>query len=620
MDGVGRVREEFKVGEFRVAVQLNRISQNGHTTRVEPKVMQVLVRLAERPGEVVPKDDLLESVWADTHVTDEVLTGCISTLRKVFRDNPRQPSFIETIPKSGYRLIAPVEFSNGAESGTAAVEEKPPAALGTRNATVWWLLGAMLIALVGGGWLWHSTRLPAIDSVAILPFANSGADPNAEYLSDGISESIIDSISQLPNLRVMAWSTVSRYKGKSDPIAVGRDLGVRAVLTGQIVQRDDQLVIQTELVDLKSGTQLWGEQYDRKASDIIPLQEDIARQISEKLRLRISGEDEKKLEKRYTADPEAYRLYLKGRYFWNKRSEDGMHKAIAYFQQAIDRDPTYALAYAGLADSYDLLDDWGKTPPRESFPKARAAALKALQLDDSLAEAHTSLAFVKANYDWDMPGGEAEFKRAIALNPNYATAHQWYAMQLANMGRFSEAEAEIQRAVDLDPLSVIINMGVGEIFDWERKYDRALAELRKTLEMDPNFMGLHDNIAAVYERLGMYDQAVDELEITAQMQGRPDEAAMIQKAYAKSGFEGVRRARLQSFLADRAAGRYAPALDFAEMYLLLGDKEQGLRWLQVAYDERDSEIVYINIIPEFDSVHTDPRFQEVVAKLGLTQK
>ncbi|HKS76692.1 MAG TPA: winged helix-turn-helix domain-containing protein [Terriglobales bacterium] len=612
------MHEEFKVGEFRVAVKLNRISQNGHITRVEPKVMQVLARLAERPGEVVPKDELLETVWADTHVTDEVLTGCISTLRRVFGDNPRQPSFIETIPKSGYRLIAPVEFTAN-QSGSAAAE-KSPAVPPVRHATTWWLLGAVLIALLGGGWLWHSTRLPAIESVAILPFANSSADPNAEYLSDGISESIIDSISQLPNLRVMAWSTVSRYKGKSDPIAVGRDLGVRAVLTGQILQRDDQVVIQTELVDLKSGTQLWGEQYNRKASDIIPLQQDIARQISEKLRLRLSGEDERKLGKRSTADPEAYRLYLKGRYFWNKRTQDDLKKAMEYFQQAIDRDPTYAAAYAGLADSYDLLDDWGKTPPRESFPRARAAALKALQLDDSLAEAHTSLAFVKANYDWDFAGGDGEFKRAIELNPNYATAHQWYAMQLVTEQRFPEAEAEMRRAVDLDPLSVIINMGVAEVSCWERKYDQCLAEYKKTLELDPNFVGAHGNIAALYERKRMYPEAVEELEKTAQLQGNPGQAAMIAKVYAKSGFEGVRRMELQELLADRAAGRYVPALNLAESYMTIGDKESALRWLQTGYDERDSGIVFIGITPEYDSVRQDPRFLEIAAKAGLPQK
>lgn len=608
------MRDEFKVGEFRVAVKLNRISQNGHTTRVEPKVMQVLTCLAERPGEVVSKDVLMQTVWAETHVTDDVLTGCISTLRKVFRDSAREPNFIETIPKGGYRLIAPVHFANGNGSAAAVAISEPPTA--KRQPLMWIVAFAALLIVAAGAWLWGRAHRPAIDSVAILPFASSNADN--EYLSDGISESIIDSISQLPNLRVMSWSAVSRYKAPAaDVLKIGRDLGVSAVLTGQILQRDDHVLIQTELVDLRSGTQLWGEQYDRKSSDLIPMQQDIARQISEKLRLRLTGDDQKKLSKQYTADPEAYRLYLKGRYFWNKRSQDGMKKAIEYFQQAIDRDPTYALAYAGLADSYDLLDDWGTTPPRESFPKAREAALKALELDDSLAEARTSLAFVEDNYDWNFAASEKEYQRAIALNPNYATAHQWYAMHLVAFGRFPEAEAEIQRAVDLDPLSIIITMGVAEISEWERKYDDATVQYRKTLDLDPNFIGAHGNLAVAYERQGNYKQGAEEEEKTANMSGDPAYAATLREAYAKSGYPGLLRAELNESLKKRDAGKYVPALGIASICFQVGDKEQGLRWLDKAYDERDSGMVYLNVSSDFDSVRDDPRFQQMVRQVGL---
>jgi len=620
------VQEEFKVGDFRVAVKLNRISQNGNSARVEPRVMQVLVRLAEHPGEVVSKDTLLETVWADTHVTDDVLTGCISTLRKVFGDNPRTPTFIETIPKAGYRLIAPVDFSNGngaaphANTASAEVRTSPLPIRPTRWA-LWAIIAMIPVAVAAGAWFWWRAHQPAIDSVAILPFSNSSADPGAEYLSDGISESIIDSMSQLPRLHVMAWSTVARYRGKNlDPISAGRDLGVRTVLTGQIVQQEDHLLIQTELVDLRSGAQLWGERYDRNSSDLIPLQEDIARQISENLRLRLSGEDQKKLAKRYTADPEAYRLYLKGRYFWNKRSEDGMKKAIAYFKQAIDRDPAYALAYAGLADSYDLLDDWGTTPPRESFPKAREAALRALQLDDSLAEAHTSLAFVKANYDWDFAAGEKEFQRAITLDANYATAHQWYAMQLATAGRFPEAEREMQQAAELDPLSVIISMGVGEILAWEGKYDAAIAQFKKTMELDPNFVGVHGNLASAYEKHLMYPEAAEGFEETAELAGDHSYAASLRRGYARFGYSGVRKVQLQKELTDRAHGRYVPALSIAELYLALRDNEQALHWLETAYDEHDSELVFLNVSSDYDPVRSDPRFQAIVAKLGLPQE
>lgn len=610
------MRDEFKVGEFRIAVKLNRISQNGHSTRVEPKVMQVLACLAERPGELLSKEALIRTVWADTNVTDDVLTGCISTLRKVFRDSAREPSFIETIPKGGYRLIAPVEFTNG--NGSATIPQVPAIKPSRIRPELGWIaiLATTFVFLLGGGLWRYRAHRPAVDSVAILPFSSSNGD--GEYLGDGISESIIDSISQLPNLRVMSWSAVSRYRGPGiDALKIGRALGVSAVVTGRIVQRDDHVLIQTELVELGHGTQLWGEQYDRKAAELIPLQEDLARQISEKLRLRLTGDEEKKLSRHYTADPEAYRLYLKGRYFWNKRSEEGIKKAIAYFQQAIDRDPTYALAYAGLADSYDLLDDWGRTPPRESFPQARAAALKALELDDTLAEAHTSLAFVKDNYDWDFAAGEKEFKRALELNPNYATAHQWYAMHLATLGRFPEAEAEMQRAIDLDPLSIIITMGVGEIYDWEGKSAAAAEQFQRTLELDGNFGGAHGNLASAYENQHKYREAVEEMQKAAELSGESAFAAAIGDAYAKSGYAGVQRFRLETFLRQRAEGKFVPALGIAELYLFAGNKEAGLDWLEKAYEERDSSMVYLNVERDFDPVRQDPRFRRIVTRVGV---
>ena len=462
------MQDTFKVGDRLVSPRLNTISRNGTTNRVEPKAMQVLTCLAAQPGKVVSKEDLIETVWAETHVTDDVLTGCISALRRAFEDNPRTPAFIQTIPKSGYRLIAPVSAVNNgndqpAVAGTKA--SKKPA----------WLVGAALVVLAASLGFWFLRPARAIDSVAILPFTNSGADPNTEYLSDGITESIIDSISQLPNLRVMAWTTVARYKSQTkDPLAIGAELGVKSVLTGKIVQSGNQLQIQTELVDLATGSRLWGEQYTRQLSDVIPLQKEISLRISEKLRLKLSGADEQKLKRNTTADPEAYTLYLKGRYFWNKRSEEGMRKAISYFQQAIDRDPGYALAYAGLADAYNLGDDWGSTPPSESFPRAKAAALRALDLDDSLAEAHTSLAFVKANYDWDFPGAEKEFQRAIALNPNYATAHQWYAMYFGPDAALRRSRARDQGRAGSRPL-------VPDHQSWCRRDFRVGAKLRCSL-------------------------------------------------------------------------------------------------------------------------------------------
>jgi len=567
------LQDTFKVGDLLVSPRLNTISRNGTTNRVEPKAMQVLTCLAAQPGKVVSKEDLIETVWAETHVTDDVLTGCISALRRAFEDNPRTPAFIQTIPKSGYRLIAPVSAVNGndqpAVAGTKA--SKKPA----------WLAGAALVVLAASLGFWFLRPARAIDSVAILPFTNSGADPNTEYLSDGITESIIDSISQLPNLRVMAWTTVARYKSQTkDPLAIGGELGVKSVLTGKIVQSGNQLQIQTELVDLATGSRLWGEQYTRQLSDVIPLQKEISLRISEKLRLKLSGADEQKLKKNTTADPEAYTLYLKGRYFWNKRSEEGMRKAISYFQHAIDRDPGYALAYAGLADAYNLGDDWGSTPPSESFPRAKAAALRALDLDDSLAEAHTSLAFVKANYDWDFPGAEEEFQRAIALNPNYATAHQWYAMYLVPMRRFAEAEREIKVAQDLDPLSLIISLGVGEIFEWERNYDAAFRQYQKTLELDPSFIGTYGHLSTIYEHKGMYREAVEAAKKVAVLKGNNDEVSEMERVFRKNGYPGLDQMNLRRDFEAQAQGKYVRSSEIAENYLRTGNKPQALHWLR----------------------------------------
>ena len=604
------MQDTFKVGDLLVSPRLNTISRNGTTNRVEPKAMQVLTCLAAQPGKVVSKEDLIETVWAETHVTDDVLTGCISALRRAFEDNPRTPAFIQTIPKSGYRLIAPVSAVNGndqpAVAGTKA--SKKPA----------WLAGAALVVLAASLGFWFLRPARAIDSVAILPFTNSGADPNTEYLSDGITESIIDSISQLPNLRVMAWTTVARYKSQTkDPLAIGAELGVKSVLTGKIVQSGNQLQIQTELVDLATGSRLWGEQYTRQLSDVIPLQKEISLRISEKLRLKLSGADEQKLKKNTTADPEAYTLYLKGRYFWNKRSEEGMRKAISYFQQAIDRDPGYALAYAGLADAYNLGDDWGSTPPSESFPRAKAAALRALDLDDSLAEAHTSLAFVKANYDWDFPGAEEEFQRAIALNPNYATAHQWYAMYLVPMRRFAEAEREIKVAQDLDPLSLIISLGVGEIFEWERNYDAAFRQYQKTLELDPSFIGTYGHLSTIYEHKGMYREAVEAAKKVAVLKGNNDEVSEMERVFRKNGYPGLDQMNLRRDFEAQAQGKYVRSSEIAENYLRTGNKPQALHWLEKAFEERDSSLVFLPIDAEFDSLRSDPQFQELLKKIGF---
>ncbi len=460
-------------------------------------------------------------------------------------------------------------------------------------------------------------RGEAIDSVAVLPFVNTSADPNTEYLSDGITESLINNLSRLPELRVMARSTVFRFKGSKefDVQKVGRDLNVRAVLLGRVLQRGDTLIVGTELVDVGSGSQLWGEQYNRKFSDILAVQEAIAREISDKLRLKLTPEEKRRLAKRYTENTQAYQLYLQGRYYWNKRTEEAFTRAIEYFQQAIEKDPNYALAHAGLADCYAL--PGLPLPPSERMTRAKAAATRALGIDDSIAEAHTSLAYVKHRYDWDFPAAEWEFKRAIQLNPNYATAHQWYAFYLATMGRVDEAIAEARLALQLDPLSLVMNSALGRIYHFARQYDKASEQFRKTLEMDSNFAAAHFDLAQTYVVTGRFAEAIAEYQKALAITGRnPSLVSQLGYIYARAG-QKAEAMKILNDLKERSRQAYVPLSDFAFIYMGLGDKDQAFARLNQAYEARENPLVFLKAEPSFDPLRSDPRFHDLLRRIGL---
>jgi serine/threonine-protein kinase len=480
----------------------------------------------------------------------------------------------------------------------------------------------MLAAAITGTGLYLRARNTqgAIDSIAVLPFEDQNHDPNTDYLSDGVTESIINSLTQLPNLKVIARSSVFRYKGKeSDPITIGKELGVRSVLVGRMMQRGDNLTISTELVDVRDNKQLWGEQYERKASDLMSLQRDIAGQIASHLRLKISGEQHNRLMKSYTANPEAYQLYLKGRFYWNKRNGDALKKSIEYFNQAIEKDPSYALAYSGLSDAYSLVPNYNAGSPAEFFPKARAAARKAIELDDDLAEAHTSLANYLISYDWNVSESTKEFQRAIQLNPNYATAHHWYCIgPLMATGRFDEALAEMKRAQELDPLSLIINGELGSNYYFARQYDKAIEQFRKTIEMDQSFYYTHFNLGQAYEMKGMYPEALAEYEAAMRLGDDPALLGFIGHAHAMSGKREEAIKDLDR-LKDASRQRYIPPYSFARVYVALGDKDEAFRWLEKAYQDRDPWILLIKIDPMFDGLHSDPRFDDLVQRMGLKQ-
>jgi TolB-like protein/Tfp pilus assembly protein PilF len=487
-----------------------------------------------------------------------------------------------------------------------------------RKATVLILFATVIVAIAGLAYYYYTHKSnAAINSIAVLPFQNTSGDPNLDYLSDGVTESIINSLSRLAPLKVMARSTMFRFKGReSDPQAVGKELGVNAVMTGRMLQQGENLTVSVELVSVADGTQLWGEQYHRRATDLAIVQQEIARDISERLRLRLSGE-ERQLNKGGTTNTEAYQSYLRGRYFWNQRSAEGIRSAIDQFQQAVERDPNYALAYTGLADCYILLEQYTGVPSSETIPKARAAAERALQFDDSLAEAHTSLASVYMAM-WQWSKSEEEYKRAISLNPNYPTAHHWYQLLLRGEGRLDEALTEIKQAVQLDPLSPILELNFAQVYFEKNDFDSALIHARRVLELNPNFALGHESFGRVYLKQGRNAEAVVEFE---------KDVAVDRTAYALSNLGyvyGVAGRRVEALsvlkeLEEKYAKHEALGQYIAAVYVGLSDRDKAFYWLEKEAQTHGGslplDIVQVN--GPFYSLRGDPRYTDLAARTGL---
>jgi len=493
-----------------------------------------------------------------------------------------------------------------------------------KNVVIYSGLSFLVMLLVIGFFYLRSSPVP-ISSVAILPFTNESNDPNAEYLSDGLTESITNSLSQLPGLTVMSRNAAFRFKNsRQDPQDAGRSLHVGAVLSGRLVKFGDQVVIKTELIKVADGTQIWGAEYKSALADILSVQDEVSRKISENLRVRLTGDDEQKLAKRYSNDAEAYQLYLKGRYLWNKRNEEGFRNSIDYFKRAEERDPSFALAFSGLADSYALLCDIGVARPLDEMPKAQAAAQKAVDADPNLAEAYTSRAFVKLSYDWDWLGAEGDFQQALKLNSKYPTAHQWYASYLMQMGKFNRAKAEIEEAHNLDPLSPIISSNTGLYSYYEHNYDDAIAKYKLTLQSDPDFWVARHYLGLAYVQKGMYNEATAELRelIKAPPTGPlPDEvvaneteaSSSLGFAYAMAGKVAEAQAILHQ-LQGLSQRRYVSGLYFAVVYAGLKDNDRAIEYLNKAYDSRHPGLVLIRIEPMFDGLRSDERFKQLVKR------
>jgi len=642
----------YEFGPFRVDTRKRLLLREGSQVRLPAKAFEILLVLLERKGRLVEKDELMRMVWPDTVVEENNLTVNISALRRSLTESPGEHRYVVTIPGRGYQFVGDVQLVDGEaalpngnigsaqstgtlsgfESAVSAVpEEKDTQLLSDnehkpqRSRYPLLLLSALLLAaVIIIAYLAHSHTFTAhsksgITSIAVLPFANNTGDPNTAYLSDGIPESLINSLSQLHGVKVIARSSSFKYrKAETDLNDVARTLGVEALLTGRVTQRGDNLSINVELVNASDQTQIWGEQYDRKLSDLLAIQRDIAREIVEKLKLRVSGE-EKGPARHYTESNEAYQLYLKGRFHWNKRTAEALRKSIEYFNDAIAKDPNFALAYAGLADSYVVPAN--RLAPREAMPKAKAAAMRALELDETLAEAHASLGRVFAAYDWDWASAEKEYKRAIELNPRYATAHQWYGGYLSVMGRSAEAIEERKLALELEPLSLTINFEMGLAFYYERDYDRAIEQFRKTLELDHEFPAALNFLPATYEQKGMYSEAIAGFKkafpLTAGGEWTLSKAGL-GHVYAVTGNKTEAQMLLDE-LKRLSKQEYLPPTSIALIYTGLGQKDQAFAELQRGLEERAFQMQWIRLDPRWDSLRSDPRYHELMRRMGLSE-
>src|SRR5580704_13421983 len=555
------LRMRLRFGVFELDLRAGELRKHGIRVRLQEQPFQVLAMLLEHPGEVVNREELQKKLWpADTFVDfDHGLNKAVSKIREALGDSAESPRFVETVSRRGYRFLADVKVAEEApvRSPELATLPHPVAEAGDRldlagklefpkrrvSSLVWKISALALLLLMAllGVWKLHSWNRPsrAIRSLAFLPLESLSSDASQDYFADGMTDELISDLGQIGALRVISRTSVMTYKHARKPLPqIARELNVDAVVEGTVLRSGDQVRITAQLIEAASDKHLWSQSYEGELRDTLALQNQVARAIADQIRINLNPQEQAALKTVRVVNPVAYESYLKGRYFWNKRTADGLKVALAYFNQAIDEDPAYAQSYSGLADTYALLGDWqyAVMTPKEALPRAKAVATKALELDSTLGEAHNSLAFCLDGFDWNFDSAGKEFRRAIELNPSYATGHHWYAWHLSLLGRYDEAIAEMRKAENLDPLSLIINADLAELLVLAHSYDESIQQSRKTIEMDPTFALAHSQLGQAYLQKKMLDEAVAELEKAAQLSGgSPTIIANLARAYAGSG-------------------------------------------------------------------------------------
>ena len=628
-------RELIRLGDdFELDRTLRELRRSGRVVKLERIPMEVLLLLIEQRGQLVTRAQIVERVWgAGVFLdTDNSINGAIRKIRQVLGDHPERPRFIQTVTGTGYRLIAPLTDAAAAKPAARPELQSPSSKMpiprpSPRRSLITTGVALGLMAIVGGYAAWSATRSRSPAStervmLAVLPFENLTGDAGQDYFSEGLTEEMITQLGRLEpqRLGVIARTSVIHYKQHQVPVEqVGRELGVQYVLEGSVRRDSDRVRIAAQLIQVQDQTHLWAQNYDRQLEDLLQMQAEIAHEIADEIQLTLG--QERRAPRvgpvRVPASYEDYDLYLKGRFFWNKRNPEGFRQAVAWFEQAVEKDPNYARAYAGLADSYAMMSGYGLVRANDYMPKARAAALTAMQIDDSLAEAHSSLAVIVQNYDWDWQKADKEFRRAIQLNPNYATAHQWYAESLAFQGRFDDALAESERARQLDPLSLIIAADNGAILYFSRQYDRAIERFRAVLDRDPGFTRAHLVIAA-YVQKGEVEAALADLNNWRRTTDGPWTWAWEAYVYGRAGENLKARRALQQLRQVNRSWQLDPEefLDLA--YAGLDDKDKWLSWLQKACQEHSSVLADIKVDPIYDPLRSDPRFQDVLRHIGLS--